>query len=117
MKNVEFTYIGKTKEEKIIGCIGIWNFYQTNGLPIACQIDKLWESGIVISWLHEYNIALWKGANEEKLLKIIEEELGFSKYYNKQEVLNKLTNYISQRETPTPLNYTLLIESQQIADQ
>lgn len=113
---MEFTYIGETENKKSVGCIGIWDYYQTNGLPIAMQIDKLWESGIIISWLHEYNIALWKGAKEEKFLKLIEEELGFSKYYNKSEVLKKLNSYIGQREIPTYFNYTLLTESKQIAD-
>lgn len=38
MKDFTFTYIGKTKDNKQVGCIGIFDFYQTKRYSNRIQL-------------------------------------------------------------------------------
>jgi len=88
--------------------VGIAIWHSRYGLPYAETINRAKH----ISWIHEYNIALWNGISSERFLKNLAEELDMTKY-DKEVVLSKLNEYIAQREQPTPFNYKIMQETKQ----
>lgn len=99
---------GKTDDGKQVVYASLFKWKDQEGLPIDISVKKMEADGFVPDWLAELEGGLWVGLSLEHIVTELNEVFHILYPEKKQELMERVNNYIEFRQTPNPYTLHLL---------